>query len=139
MHGQSELLSLESSSNECFRSWLDSLLDTLGDEDEDFSVDSDIKARIDDDGDKPCNPLISPMSSSDDTIRSTISSTTSSIIQVRAQLPRFTPRSFMRRSTSILLHGVVVGQQLVYYPMFIAILYRLLFHPPFVRSFELDS
>jgi hypothetical protein len=51
--------------------WLDSLLETLGDEDEEFNADSDIQGsilRADDDDDQPCSPLISPMSSSDDLI-----------------------------------------------------------------------
>lgn len=51
--------------------WLDSLLETLGDEDEDFNADSDNHVSIlptDDDDDQPYSPLISPMSSSDDLI-----------------------------------------------------------------------
>jgi len=51
--------------------WLDSLLETLGDEDEDFNADSDVNVsnpRVDDDDDQPCSPPISPMSSSDDLI-----------------------------------------------------------------------
>ena len=51
--------------------WLDSLLETLGDEDEDFNADSDVQVsilRADDDDDQPCSPLISPMSSSDDLV-----------------------------------------------------------------------
>lgn len=52
--------------------WLDSLLETLGDEDEDeFNVDSDVHASaslVDDDEDLLLSPLISPMSSSDDLV-----------------------------------------------------------------------
>jgi len=50
--------------------WLDSLLETLGDEDDDFNTDSDVQTsnlRGDYD-DQPCSPIISPMSSSDDLI-----------------------------------------------------------------------
>jgi hypothetical protein len=49
--------------------WLDSLLETLGDEDEDFNGDHDVHVAIlpaDDDDDQPYSPLVSPMSSSDD-------------------------------------------------------------------------
>jgi hypothetical protein len=48
--------------------WLDSLLETLGEEDEHFN---DVHVAIlpaDDDDDQPFSPLISPMSSSDDLI-----------------------------------------------------------------------
>jgi len=52
--------------------WLDSLLETLGDEDEDeFNVDSDPHVSVslaDDDEDLLLSPLISPMSSSDDLV-----------------------------------------------------------------------
>jgi hypothetical protein len=51
--------------------WLDSLLETLGDEDEDeFAVDSDVHVSIipvdDDDDQLLFSPMVSPMSSSDD-------------------------------------------------------------------------
>jgi len=50
--------------------WLDSLLETLGeDEDDDFSPDPDVHISVvpvDDDEDLPQSPPISPMSSSDD-------------------------------------------------------------------------
>jgi len=51
--------------------WLDSLLETLGDEDEDINADSDVHTSIippDDDDDQLDSPLISPMSSSDDLV-----------------------------------------------------------------------
>jgi hypothetical protein len=49
--------------------WLDSLLETLGDDDDDeFNPDSDIHAvhPVDDDEDQLLSPLLSPLSSSDD-------------------------------------------------------------------------
>jgi hypothetical protein len=47
--------------------WLDSLLQTLGDDDDDFSVDSNISTLPADDDEFPLySPIVSPMSSSDD-------------------------------------------------------------------------
>jgi hypothetical protein len=50
--------------------WLDSLLETLGDDDDDdFNVDSDVHVSahpVDDDEDQLLSPLMSPLSSSDD-------------------------------------------------------------------------
>ncbi|GAW02373.1 hypothetical protein LENED_004025 [Lentinula edodes] len=49
--------------------WLDSLLETLGDDEEDdFGADSGSVSQIDDDYDQMLSPLPSPMSSSDDLI-----------------------------------------------------------------------
>lgn len=52
--------------------WLDSLLETLGDDDDDFTADSDVHVSIlpvdDDDDDPSYSPLMSPMSSSDDLV-----------------------------------------------------------------------
>ena len=48
--------------------WLDSLLETLGDEDEDADVNVAILPVDDDDDDQSYSPLMSPMSSSDDLV-----------------------------------------------------------------------
>jgi len=63
---------VEENDNASEAEWLDSLLETLGDEDEDeFNVDSDVHVSAslaDDDEDLLLSPLISPISSSDDLV-----------------------------------------------------------------------
>jgi hypothetical protein len=62
----------EENDNASEAEWLDSLLETLGDEEEDeFTVDSDVHVSTslaDDDEDLLLSPLVSPMSSSDDLV-----------------------------------------------------------------------
>jgi len=70
--------------------WLDSLLETLGDDEEDdFGVDSDShNMSVDDDDDQLFSPLPSPMSSSDDL---TIQTYYPSLVQYPVPYPPFRP------------------------------------------------
>ncbi|KAI0831090.1 hypothetical protein BC628DRAFT_1352230 [Trametes gibbosa] len=56
---------------DCEKQWLDSLLESLGDDDDDMDMGSTIasvSAPVVDDDDEPLSPLCSPMSSSDDLV-----------------------------------------------------------------------